>query len=436
MLLGMLLALGLVASMLTYWATVRAPSLLARPDNPRLIESELRTRRGRILGASGEVLAESVAEGEVYRRVYPYASAGAAVGYYTVRYGTSGIESGFDALLRGAPADDSLASLRREFIHEPMSGRDVRLTLDAAVQQAADALFGGRQGALVLISLPDRAVRAMVSKPGFDPNTLESVYETLAERRDAPLLNRAAQGQYQPGPILFPLLVAWGVDQNLLVPSEPAPDAGTTVRMNGRTLDCSYPVGPGAGWAEALEARCPGSLAALGRALGAERIGAAYEAFGLLVAPDLPIETTSAADLTVSDAGLAALGQNGLTLSPLQLVLAVAAVGDRGLLADATLVDATQLSEGQWRDAPPSEPRQAISTAAASQAVMLLPEHDGLLDFSALSLAGPDEEVAWYLGMAPAGAPRYAVVVIVEGATTVGPAEQIGRSLLAHVVAR
>jgi peptidoglycan glycosyltransferase len=400
------------------------------------VESELRLQRGRILDANDQVLAESVPDGDLFRRVYPYASAAAAIGYYTVRYGAGGVEAGFDKVLRGDLADNWPDAFRRNLVRTRPAGRDVRLTLDGRWQRAADSLFGEAQGALLLMTLPDRAIRAMVSKPGFDPNTLETSYEELAELPDAPLLNRVSQGQYQPGLILAPTLAAWALEQGTLEPAAAAPQAGEVIRLDGRELSCWPGEAVLATWGDAFRARCPAPVAGLADELGPGGLNAAFQAFGLLESPVLPMAAAAAAEPVVQDAMRAALGQDALTVSPLQLALALAALADGGRYAPAQLVSAVQDEDGRWQALlPDDQPRQAVSAQAAADAIALLPRRDSVSEYSALAVSGPEGGTnAWYIGLAPAGAPRYAVVLILEGANDLAAAERIGRSVLGNAL--
>ncbi|MBV8155744.1 MAG: hypothetical protein JOY98_15110, partial [Candidatus Eremiobacteraeota bacterium] len=78
----------------TYVQVVEGPSIASRPNNPR--HALLEAHRGRILATDGTVLAES----RNATRVYPLGAAAAqAVGYVSVRYGTSGLEDAFDRAL-------------------------------------------------------------------------------------------------------------------------------------------------------------------------------------------------------------------------------------------------------------------------------------------------------------------------------------------------
>jgi len=64
-----------------YWTLVAAGELNADPFNPRLIAAIRDRPRGKLVDASGRVLAESVRDGEAYRRRYTDRSLAEVVGY-------------------------------------------------------------------------------------------------------------------------------------------------------------------------------------------------------------------------------------------------------------------------------------------------------------------------------------------------------------------
>ncbi|HEY8622264.1 MAG TPA: penicillin-binding protein 2 [Casimicrobiaceae bacterium] len=93
----------------------------------------------------------------------------------------------------------------------PTSGNNLKLALDIRLQQAAEAAFGDRRGALVAIEPATGDVLALVSKPGFDPNLFvdgidPANWELLNESPDKPLLNRPLRGAYPPGSTIKPYL--------------------------------------------------------------------------------------------------------------------------------------------------------------------------------------------------------------------------------------
>ena len=72
-------------------------------------------------------------------------------------------------------------------------------TLDTGLQQAASSALGDHKGAVVILEPSTGKIRAMVSKPDFDPNTVSQNWENLSSDPQSSLLNRALQGQYAPG---------------------------------------------------------------------------------------------------------------------------------------------------------------------------------------------------------------------------------------------
>ena len=71
--------------------------------------------------------------------------------------------------------------------------------MDADLQEAAYQALGDKKGAVVAMEPKTGKILAMVSKPDFDPNTVEENWNSLSSDTNSVLLNRATQGQYAPG---------------------------------------------------------------------------------------------------------------------------------------------------------------------------------------------------------------------------------------------
>lgn len=185
-----------------YWGVARSAELTARNDNPRLVDAERAIRRGPILARDGTVLAHSEPiQSSVYARRYPRPEAAPAVGYASWRHGTGGLETYADSILRG-----SLTALDR-LLHRPQIGTAFTTTLDIELQERLHRALAGStndtgRGAGILIDWQTGEVLALASAPSFDPNRLDEDWDTLRADARAPLLNRATQGLYQPGPLL------------------------------------------------------------------------------------------------------------------------------------------------------------------------------------------------------------------------------------------
>ena len=430
-----------VALTVLYWGVWRSEELLVREDNPRTVEAELRLVRGRILDRNGVVLAESIPLDESGRllRHYPWPDVGAAVGYYSLRYGTAGVEQGVDDALRGQTAV-GLASVWRDLLNQPPLGRDVRLTLDAQWQQTAAQLLGDQRGAVVLISLPDGAIRALVSHPSFDPSQLDQQFEALAQDPTAPLLNRVTQASYQPGLALQPFLLAAALDQQLLRLADEVAEATAAVPLNGQTITCASEPPIPTTWADVLRASCPAPMLSL--RLSVADVQQALANFGLITPPvsaALPLPLAEAHTAPIADLELALLGQEQLTVTPLQLALALGMLAQDGQPVVPRLVSAVQDEAGEWQSVAVATPAAATTTAVrpdtaqAIRAAFTLSPDQRLAELATLALAGETRH-AWYLGLAPATAPRYVVVVVVEEAADVSAGQAVGRGVLTAVL--
>ena len=93
----------------------------------------------------------------------------------------------------------------------PRPGRNIHLTLDIRLQQAAMEALGDQTAAVVAIEPESGEILALLSTPTFDPNMfVEGLsaldYNELQHHRRRPLFNRAIRGQYPPGSTVKPFL--------------------------------------------------------------------------------------------------------------------------------------------------------------------------------------------------------------------------------------
>jgi penicillin-binding protein 2 len=113
----------------------------------------------------------------------------------------------------------------------PQQGNNLRLTLDAGLQQIVEEAFGDRRGALVAIEPSSGGVLALVSKPTFDPNLFVDGIDTqswdaLNTSPDHPLLNRAIYSAYPPGSTFKPFMALGALTAGKRTPSFAIADPG------------------------------------------------------------------------------------------------------------------------------------------------------------------------------------------------------------------
>jgi len=128
---------------------------------------------------------------------------GVELTYERELHGTTGVEE--------VEVDAAGRAVRTLSRTPPVSGNNLRLSIDINLQAAAEAAFGERRGALVAIEPATGDVLAFVSKPGYDPNLFvdgidSASWQELNESPDKPLLNRPLRGAYPPGSTIKPFL--------------------------------------------------------------------------------------------------------------------------------------------------------------------------------------------------------------------------------------
>ncbi|MDF0729498.1 penicillin-binding protein 2 [Pseudomonas entomophila] len=115
--------------------------------------------------------------------------------------------------------------------HDPVPGKDIYLSLDAHLQQAAEKALGERRGAVVALDPATGEVLAMVSNPSFDPNLFVKgisfkQYAALRDSIDRPLFNRVLRGLYAPGSTVKPEVAIAGLDSGVITPGSRVFDPG------------------------------------------------------------------------------------------------------------------------------------------------------------------------------------------------------------------
>ncbi|MEX6503418.1 penicillin-binding protein 2 [Pseudomonas zhanjiangensis] len=155
----------------------------------------------------------------------------------THHIGKTGIERFYEDQLHGEVGYEEVETNARGRVlrvlkrTDPLPGKDLTLTLDVRLQEAAEAALGGRRGAIVAIQPATGEVLAMVSQPSFDPNPFVTgisfkAYAELRDSIDRPLYNRVLRGLYPPGSTVKPMMAVAGLDAGVITPSSRVFDPG------------------------------------------------------------------------------------------------------------------------------------------------------------------------------------------------------------------
>ncbi len=144
--------------------------------------------------------------------------------------GKVGIEAFYESTLRGqlglnyVEVDSRGTEIRLLDRQNPISGQNVVLTINIALQQVAYDAFADQNGALIALDPNDGSVLAFVSKPGYDPSYFvkgldTTTWQQMLDSIDRPLVNRASSGVYPPGSTLKPFLALAGLEAGLRTPA-------------------------------------------------------------------------------------------------------------------------------------------------------------------------------------------------------------------------
>lgn len=428
---------------------IAGPGYRSDPRNVRLVYDRLGSERGPIITSDGQLIAFSEQDPDnrrLFRRRYPGADLyGHIVGYTSYLFSDSGLERAASDTLR-SDRNATLSGLLDILTGTDIRALGLRLTIDHHIQEAAAAALDGQRGAIVALDPATGAVLAMVSSPGFDPNTILGPADGAAGRSlegnaGRPLLNRAIQAAYAPGSVFKVVTAAAALDAGLVEADTSVADRaelelpGTTAvirNAGGRLCAGNEEVSITIAFARS----CNTVFASLGIDLGAH-LQATAEAFGFGTPPPfdldvLPSIISAGTDLADGAArAQTAIGHRDLQATPLQMALVAAAVANGGAMMRPYLVEDTFDADGRvvmstapevWRrplDAATAQILTGMMELAVAEGTGFAASLPGTPVAGKTGTAAPDATV-WFIGFAPADDPVIALAVVVEDGGKLG----------------
>jgi cell division protein FtsI/penicillin-binding protein 2 len=408
--------------------------------NKRVEAMASRITRGRILSSDTTVLAQTITDSDGEEiRYYPYGSDLAFVTGY-VEEGKTATESMANYYL--LTSHQSLfTKIQNDLLGEKDTGDDVVTTINLDLQLAATEAMAGRNGAVVVLQASTGKILAMVSNPGYDPNTIQEDWsQWIAEdNTDANLLNRVTQGLYPPGST-FKLVT-------LLEFMKEYPDTWQdfTYHCEGVNSTDEYTIRCFGGTAhgdlsitEALVESCNGAFAAIGQMLDPESFTQTCEILGMN--QDLSITLPSSVssfqletDSSPWTIARTAIGQGKTQMTPLLSAMITAAIANDGVMMKPYLLDYVLCGKKTVTTFQPESYGSVMTEeqAAALKEMMRAVITDGTAASLKTSryeaagktgtaeyITGSDTTHAWFTGFAGEGENCIAVAVILEGAGT------------------
>ncbi|MFM8536414.1 MAG: penicillin-binding protein 2 [Acidimicrobiia bacterium] len=295
--------------------------------------------------------------------------------------GQFGVERVYNKLLMGEDGAKRVVvnSMGREIrtLEEvpPVQGRRVQLTINYAMQKAAeDSLRNyGYNGSAVILEPKTGEVLTLTSLPAFDPNAFATgidrvTWNSLNSDKLRPLQNRAIQGRYSPGSTFKIVVATAALEEGVITPSHQVfcPGGGT---FYGRFFQCLGKHGY-MDLAHAIEKSCNTYFYTVGNMLGVDKMYKWSERLGLALKSgiDLPNEGESIVPSTEwkqkrynerwypGETISVAIGQGQLSVTPMSMAVMMATVANGGTRVVPHLVKAQDEGSGWVPVPPPSSP--------------------------------------------------------------------------------
>ena len=450
---------------------LEAEQLQDKPENTRSVVRDFSSPRGDIVTADDVVIATSTPTDDRFRfqREYPRGDLfGHITGYFAFELGDAGVEAEYNGYLTGDDIGLSLDRLGDLFVDRDVVG-DVILSMREDVQQTARDGLGGNEGSVVALDPRNGEIIAMWSNPSFDPNALathdfdeaEAASEVLNDDPERPTRSRAFRERFFPGSTFKIVTATAGIERGGVTPEDPEYEVTTSYQppRGGRPIPNFGGASCGGRLFDVLQQSCNTSFAQMGVDTGGTALQETAQGFGFdsEVPFDVPGGVASSVpEAVVNDPPLlaqAAIGQNEVQATPLQMALVAAAVANDGQVMEPHVMREIRDDQGdKVREYDPEVWRTAMSptTAGTLRAAMESVVSDGTADrldegLDSFVVGGktgtaqlgtdPPSSHAWIIGFAgpPGETPHVAVAVIVQGQP--GASEQTGGRVAAPIAA-
>ncbi len=334
-----------MAVYLSVFEITQADELEKTVYNQRLNDMENKVLRGKIFDCNGEVLAESKLDEGESRRIYPYGGLYThIIGYNSGIYGKSKLELSFNDYLMGENAILDAVNFASAVTGEGKKGMDLTLTVDHKLQSYASDVLGNKNGCIIVMDPSTGKIRAMVSKPTFNPSEpyLSEEWGELTEREDSPFLARATGGLYAPGST-WKILSSAAV-MNAGLENEVFNDEGKII-VGGREYTNSKEKAYGEiSLKEAFYNSSNVYFAKMGNDMGKDAL-TIYDDFllGKSIDFDIPMADSTLSDkisdMSEADVASTSIGQGKLAVTPLYMTMVASVIANGGDMVLPYLVE-------------------------------------------------------------------------------------------------
>jgi cell division protein FtsI (penicillin-binding protein 3) len=417
----------------------------------RLSQDEINAVRAMIDPRKPDAVKGVMIEGEGHR-FYPGREAlWGLVGYVSGDgSGIDGVERAFDEDLRGRPDEISALRDRKGTVlfgdgledERALAGDDVHLTVDLGLQfqvqedlEAGLRAFEAKSGSAIVIDPNTGEILAMATAPVYNPN----------DYGDAPIearRNHAIADRVEPGSTMKIFTIAAALAEGKIKPTEEIYCENGSWTIGGVTIHDTHHEGMLAP-ASIISKSSNICAAKIGLLLGEQGLYSAFKRFGFGETTGLGLPGEAAGVLRARgrpwyevEVASASFGQ-GISVTTLQLGMAMSAIANGGKLMEPRLVRTVTGATGQLvREELPTVRREVVPAFAARMVTEMMTgvvEEGGTgreAHIPGYRVAGktataqkadpatgkydPDKFVASFVGFVPAQKPRFVIAVVVD----------------------
>ncbi len=347
--------------------------------------------------------------------------------------GRAGLEAYYNRYLTGVSGETKVRVNARGFavdsevLRAPVDGLDLVTTLDAEWQHALERELAGVTGAGVVLDARTGAVRAMASSPTFDPNRYQA---------GQPEFNKAVSGTYAPGSTFKPITALAALENGW--------NPNTVLSCEGAYMKTKCTARWGHGpliLREAIRESCNPFFLQLGVAAGGDAVLEMARRFGLGTKTGVDLNGEAPGNLEPWSFQ-SAMGQGPLLVTPLQMAVVAAALGNGGRVLKPFLHASPQppgpactldvkpenlalVRQGMKDVLDAGSARKAFHPLVGGKRRRLAVDAGGKTGSAEKSSGAGRYKNTWFIVFAPFDDPEIAMAMVVEhgefGGTTVAP---------------
>lgn len=374
--------------------------------------------------------------------------------------GKSGLEMAYEEHLRGTlgtkyikvnAMGKNMGSYQDGAIDEsPQKGSDLYTTIDTELQLLAEDLMQGKRGAVVALNPDNGAVLSMVSAPEYDIRKLsgrlnQTYWDSINADTTNPLYNRAISGKQPPGSTFKPLMALMGLELGIITPETQIDNPGYYSRGR-RYNDLADPGKYNVGKAlqESSNTFFFWLMDKIATQKGLDKWHELATSFGLGQHNNIDIPNEVAGTIPdstffnrvlgegkwgIGDQLSLGVGQGFVAVSPLQMALVAAQIGNAGYKIQPHFVSAIRKNDGTMMLTNPK--REKIDWVNPNEIAVV---KDGMrrvvtegsgryyADLDSVTVAGKTgtaqnphgQDHGWFISFAPVDNPKIAIAVLVE----------------------